>query len=98
MLACDLLHRLAAAYNFDRPEAIDQAAFLDALTSLRVCTPPTSECLTSYAVRGWLLTPSPHSFSLGPRFYAMTGCCLACVSLSLRSCSAGHAGGGRTSL
>lgn len=42
LLACDVPHRLAAAYNFDRPEAIDQAAFLDALTSLRVCTPLAS--------------------------------------------------------
>ena len=44
VLACDVLHRLAAAYNFDRPEAIDQAAFLDALTSLRVCTPLAIAC------------------------------------------------------
>ena len=44
VLAYDVPHRLAAAYNFDRPEAIDQAAFLDALTSLRVRTPLAATC------------------------------------------------------
>ena len=51
VLACNVLHRLAAAYNFDRPEAIDQAAFLDALTSLRVCTPLATACTPICRVR-----------------------------------------------
>ena len=57
MLACDVLHRLAAAYNFDRPEAIDQAAFLDALTSLRVRTPLATTCTPLCHVRLGYNTP-----------------------------------------
>ena len=63
VLACDVLRRLAAAYNFDRPEAIDQAAFLDALTSLRVHSPATLDGVSSYACvtcGASCLLPDPH--------------------------------------